>query len=104
MKGLLPGLALAISMTGCVSTYRMDIDTFERLQPDCANKEAQIQFIESQMARESETTFAVIEMHTLLGMISAANDGTFKQKQALAERRYNSAARRMIWEIRTKCG
>lgn len=105
MRALIAATAVVASLSGCsmTTTHRMDINDLNNFQIDCANKDAQIRFLESQMTREKEWAIASMEMHSLLGMINAANDGTLKQKQAMVDRKYDAIARVKIWDLRTYC-
>ena len=105
MRRALSVVAIAATvLSGCMTTtHRMDIDDLNNFQIDCSNKDAQIRFLESQLTREREWGIASMEMHSLLGQINAANDGTLKQKRAIVDRRYDAIVRVKIWDLRTYC-
>lgn len=81
----------------------MDFNDFDRLKIDCANRDAQIRFLESHMTSDTERMVAALETHSLWGALQAAWNGTLDQKTAIVNRKYDNAAREKIWELRTYC-
>jgi hypothetical protein len=102
MRTLAAVVALA-ALAGCSTTHRMDFNDFNSLRVDCANKEAQIRFLESHMSTGAERLAALLETRSLWGSLRSAMDGTLEQKSALVDRKYDSVAREKIWELRTYC-
>lgn len=103
MKTLAVAAALTAALSGCSTTHRMDFHDFNSLKLDCANRDAQIRFLESHMTSDTERMVAALETHSLLGAIRAAMNGTLDQKTAIVDRKYDNVAREKIWELRTYC-
>lgn len=104
MKKITLVSVLALSLSGCLSTtHRMDIYDLRYMQPDCANKEAQIRFLQTQMSTPEDRMKAALHTRGLLGGLVGAMNGTYTQQRALEQREYDAIAKRLIWELRTSC-
>lgn len=98
MKKVVVSLTLAVLVTGCATTKRMDFQDLNRYKIDCANKEAQIRFLESQLSTPNERVVA-----KLTGGLLSVLDGTYHEKERIVNRSYDAIARGLLWDIRTYC-
>lgn len=104
MKKLLAVTIMAFGLSGCFTTqHRMDVYDLKYMKVDCANKEAQIRFLETQMSTPWERTLAGNNAYSLLGSLSTMMGGSYEQHKAVADRQYDAIAKRLIWEIRSSC-
>ena len=103
MKKIILLSAVVLSLAACSSTHRMDIYDLRYMKTDCANKEAQIRFLETQMSTPYDRLAAASKTRGLIGGLMLAMNGTYSQQKALESREYDSIAKRLIWELRTQC-
>jgi hypothetical protein len=76
---------LVVLLSGCATQHRYEYDNLLRMQPDCANQEAQIRFLERQ---------------------SKLREGAFTGQPAGMpdyERAYVAQAKQIIWTLRSRC-
>jgi hypothetical protein len=100
---LVVACAAATLLTGCAtSVQRMDIDDLNHMKPDCANKEAQIKFLESQIPTQNERMAAVFTTN-IISEFAAALKGKKSEETLIMDRSYDSAAKGLIWYLRTNC-
>lgn len=101
---LIAAVALAtISLNGCaVYRQRMDLEDLRNFQIDCANKDAQIRFLESQKTTSNERVFAVI---TTSGAMEFASHlkGETTENRKIRTREYDAAVDIKLWDLRTHC-
>jgi len=95
---------MTLFLSGCLTTtHRMNINDLYAMEPDCANKEAQIRFLETQMTTQMDRLSATYNTTGMMsGLISALN-GTYTQHKAMANREYDAAAKRLIWRLYSEC-
>ncbi len=98
MKKVVVVLTLAALVTGCATTKRMDYRDLSAYKIDCANKAAQIQFLETQLTTPNERVAAFATR----GIFSIF-DGTYHEKNRIMDRSYDAIARGLLWDIRTYC-
>ena len=104
MKKTLVMLGMALSLSGCLTTtHRMHIDALRYMKADCANKQAQISFLESQMTTPVDRLTSLYNMSGMMGILTMKADGSYEQNEAIRSREYDSVAKRLIWELRTNC-
>jgi len=96
-------LLVVATLAGCSSTHRMDIYDLRYMKIDCANKEAQIKFLETQMSTEWDRLSATYHTRGMLSGLMGAINGTYTQQKALADREYDKIAKNLIWDLRTQC-
>lgn len=96
-------IVLAVGLSACSTTHRMDIYDMRYMQADCANKEAQIRFLETQMTSPMDRVSSLSNFAGILGLLSMKSDGSAGQHRAIVDREYDSIAKRLIWELRTNC-
>jgi len=82
-------LAIAALLAGC-ATQRMDIADLNTYQIDCANKDAQIRFLESQLTTPNSRLASMFMLDR-------------QQAKAMTERQYDAIAKTKIWDIKTYC-
>lgn len=76
-------VAVAVMVTGCATQHRYDYANLARMQPDCANSDAQLRFLDRQIElRES----------TLTGSNTPE-----------ANRAYVATAKQLAWDVRSRC-
>lgn len=92
-----------IALGACTTTHRMDINDLRWMQADCSNKQAQISFLETQMTTPMDRLASISNMTGVFGILSMKSDGSYEQHKAIANREYDSVAKRLIWELRTNC-
>ena len=104
MKKIALVSVLALTLSGCLTTtHRMDIYDLRYMQPDCANKEAQIRFLKTQMSTPEDRLKAAMNTRGLFSGLMGALNGTYTQQRAIEQREYDAIAKRLIWELRTTC-
>lgn len=96
-KSILALVCAAIVSSGCATTKRMDFQDLNYYKIDCANKEAQIRFLESQLDTPSDRVASGFN-----GLFNVLN-GTYAEKERIKNRSYNAVARQLLWDIRTYC-
>lgn len=94
-------LAVALLVSGC-ATQRMGLKDLSSMQPDCANKEAQIKFLESQMTTQGDRMMARLGMNSITELI-AYYRGEKSQERSMVDREYDATARLLIWQLRSQC-
>ena len=94
-------LLLALLVSGC-ATQRMDIKDLSQMQIDCANKDAQIKFLESQMTTPGERLVSTVGMNAFTEFMAHWN-GEQTQARSVRNREYDSVAKNLIWDLRTRC-
>lgn len=93
---------LAVLASGCAVTQRMAINDLNRMQVDCANKDAQIKFLESQLTTPDERMAAALGMN-LFSELAANAKGEKSQFRSMVDREYDAIAKKLIWDLRTYC-
>ena len=88
MTKMIPILSLAL-MSGC-ATQRMDINDLSEYKMDCANKDAQIKFLESQLTTPNDRIASMFMFDR-------------QQARAMTNREYDAVAKKLIWDLKTKC-
>ena len=88
IKLTLPLVLLAL-MSGC-ATQRMDINDLSTFQVDCANKDAQIRFLESQLTTPNDRLATMFMLDR-------------QQAKAMTNREYDAVAKKLIWDLKTHC-
>ena len=94
MKPVILAAVCAAMLSGCATTQRMDFQDLNNYKVDCANKEAQIRFLESQLTTRDDQWKALFSLGNL------TND---PQIRHVKDRSYNAVARTILWDIRTYC-
>jgi hypothetical protein len=102
MKTTIFALSILALTSGCAVTQRMDINDLSRMKIDCANKDAQIRFLESQMTTSDERVSAALGMNTASELWAHMN-GKKTQSRSMLDREYDAAAKMLIWDLRTYC-
>lgn len=102
MKKVFAVLAI-FSLIGCTTTHRMDVYDLKYMQADCANKEAQIKFLETQMTTPWDRSLSASNTRGIYGTVRTIFEGTYDQHRAVEDRQYDAIAKRLIWELRTTC-
>jgi len=87
-KLAIPLLLIAL-LPGC-ATMKMDIQDLNTFQIDCANKDAQIRFLESQLSTPNSRLASMFSLDR-------------SQSLAITNREYDAVAKRLIWELKTHC-
>lgn len=99
-------LAAILLNTGCSSnmylTKRMDIQDLDRFQIDCANKEAQLRFLESQKTSRTDRMIAGFNGNWY-DELEAKAAGKKTERSAVASGDYDSTIRAIQWRIKTHC-
>jgi hypothetical protein len=98
MKAVALVVTLATLVSGCATTKRMDFQDLNYYKIDCANKEAQIRFLETQLSTPNERVVA-----KFTGGLLSVLDGTYHEKERIVNRSYDAVARGLLWDIRTYC-
>lgn len=83
-------LLAAAMIAGCATTPRMDIMDLQTFQIDCANKDAQIRFLESQLTTPNSRLAALFSLN-------------FSQSKAIYDRDYDATAKKLIWDLKSHC-
>lgn len=94
-------LLIVLLASGC-ATQRMDIQDLSQMQVDCANKDAQIRFLESQMTTPGERLASTLGMSAVTEFVAHWN-GEQTQARSVRNREYDAIAKNLIWELRTYC-
>ena len=89
MNKLTAPLLLVALMSGC-ATMKMDIQDLNTFQIDCANKDAQIRFLESQLSTPNSR-------------LASAFSFDRSQRAAVNNREYDAVAKTLIWQLKTQC-
>jgi len=97
MKKSILILMLAALATGCATTKRMDFNDLNYYKIDCANKEAQIRFLEGQLSTQPDRIAAGFN-----GLLNVLN-GTYAETERIKNRSHDAVARSLLWDIRTYC-
>lgn len=84
--GILAALAL---LAGC-ATQRMDIADLDTYRIDCANKDAQIRFLESQITTPNSRLASMFMFDR-------------QQANAMTERQYDAVVKAKIWDLKSHC-
>ena len=71
-------------------TPRMDIMDLNTFQIDCANKDAQIRFLESQLTTPNSRLASLFSPNVV-------------QNKVIHERQYDAVAKKLIWDLKTHC-
>lgn len=88
IKLTLPLILLTL-MSGC-ATQRMDINDLSTYKVDCANKDAQIRFLESQITTPNDRLASMFMFDR-------------QQASAMTNREYDAVAKKLIWDLKTHC-
>ena len=102
VRTVVSAMLFAILSSGCAVTQRMSINDLNRIQVDCANKDAQIRFLESQLTTPNERLAAALGMNVFSEMFSNAR-GEKTQVHSMVDREYDAIAKKVIWDLRTYC-
>jgi hypothetical protein len=93
-------------LTGCagfnMGPPRMAIEDLRTMKIDCANKEAQIRFLESQIPTSNQRMAAAFEINGLTEFLSALK-GQKSEQAKLLGREYEASAKLLIWQLETHC-
>jgi len=104
MKKIIGLVIVGMALSGCMTTtHRMSYNDLKYMQPDCANKESQIRFLETQMTTPWDRALAYSATSSLSGTVLSMMDDTYEQKVHINNREYDAVAKRLIWELRTQC-
>ena len=96
-------VAVALLVTGCATPRpRMAIEDLRRYQIDCANKEAQVRFLESQKTTQNDRLAAAFS-GSLIDELKAKHGGYTTERTAIATQEYDSMASHHIWNLRSHC-
>ena len=93
---------VALLSSGCAVTQRMNINDLNRMTVDCANKDAQIRFLESQMTTPNDRFAAALGMNAVSEAWAQMN-GQKTQARSMLDREYDAIAKKLIWDLRTHC-
>ena len=93
---------VALLSSGCAVTQRMNINDLNRMTVDCANKDAQIRFLETQMTTPNERLAAAIGMNAVSEAWAQMN-GQKTQARSMLDREYDAIAKKLIWDLRSHC-
>ena len=93
---------LALLSSGCAVTQRMNINDLNRMTVDCANKDAQIRFLETQMTTSNDRFAAALGMNAVSETWAQMN-GQKSQARSMLDREYDTVAKKLIWDLRTHC-
>ncbi len=96
-------IAMSFLLSACATKRRMDIDDLKFYQIDCNNKEAQLQFLHTQLPTQTDRLLATFKMTGIGGLVSMKMDGSYKETKAIMSREYDAVAKRLIWELRQNC-
>ena len=102
LRLLVAVIVMAVLSSGCAVTQRMAINDLGRMKVDCANKDAQIRFLESQMTTPDERMAAALGMNVFSELFANAH-GEKTQFRSMVDREYDALAKRLIWDLRTHC-
>ena len=83
-------LFASMMIAGCATTPRMDINDLNTFQIDCANKDAQIRFLESQLTTPNSRLMAFLSLNP-------------EQARAMNDREYDAVAKKLIWDLKSHC-
>jgi hypothetical protein len=98
-KSILVLVCASTMLSGCfATTKRMDFQDLNYYKIDCANKAAQIRFLESQLSVPHERAAS----SATTGLVSIF-DGSYQEKVRISNRSYDAVARGLLWDIRTYC-
>ncbi len=98
---------LMIWIVACTpTTSRLDHYQLALLQPDCVNAEAQITYLESQVARSGIPS--ILERLRSVDLLSpvrpqASAETTAGESKSYESLRYEAKAKSIIWQLRTYC-
>ena len=76
-------------VSGC-ATQRMDINDLSAYKVDCANKDAQIRFLESQITTPNDRLASMFMFDR-------------QQAASMSNREYDAVAKKLIWDLKTHC-
>lgn len=77
MKSAVIAGLLGLALTGCATEHRLPYNEVARMYPDCSNKEAQISYLERQLALPARNT--------------------------TEDQQYQARVKTIIWTLRTTC-
>jgi hypothetical protein len=90
-------------LTGCATRQRMDYNDLAHMQVDCKNKAAQEQFLKTQLTTPNERFISGLGVTSLSGSLMQMFNGTYEDNKRIFTRKYDGAAKRLLWELRTSC-
>ena len=103
MKRLVALSLLAVSITGCSTTARMDVTDLNHYRIDCSRRDEQLAFLKGHMPNQTERITNGMRMTSPVGFVQTIADGTFHEERAMFDRRQQAIARMIIGEIESNC-
>ncbi len=72
------------------------------MEPDCANKNAQLKFLQNQLAHLGGGGVTEVPMNFLRSIAGGVNEQKIDGR-AISELRYEGRLKELIWELRSSC-
>jgi hypothetical protein len=96
-------VVLSVFVCGCAMQQpRMNLQDLQSYKIDCANKYAQIEFLQSQLPSQDEKMIAVLT-DSGLAEFWAAIHGETTEARKFEQYQYEAAIKDKIWNLKTHC-
>lgn len=97
-------LALSLLLlASCADPHRMGADDLRYYKINCAQKNEQLAFLETQLVSNDERTLTAMSISGWGGAIMSSLDGSYENKRAISNREHEAIIKRLMWELRTTC-
>ena len=102
MKTLL-AICGIVSLAGCTTTSRMDVEDLNYFRVDCSKKYDQLAFLEKQIPGRDERFVNSMRMTSPIGAVVSVVNGTYYEDHAMFNDRQQNIAKTLIYQIRSHC-
>ena len=92
-----------LCITGCTTSSRMNVVDLNYYQIDCERRDEQLAFLRGQMPTKNERIINGLQMTSVIGTVSSISNGTYQEDRAVFDRRQESIARLIIYQIEAYC-
>jgi hypothetical protein len=102
IKNVMLGIAV-LSLTACTTPIRMSADDLSVYKTNCAQRQQQWNFLESQKSTEQDRIKNVFQMTSVFGQLSNWWNGTYRDSQDMLDQRHEAMIKAKQRELRQKC-
>jgi hypothetical protein len=103
MKKFILAVVCTSVLAGCATRPRMDYDDLNHFKIDCANKDAQLRFLQTQLSTPNERVAAMFNASSVTRFVSAEDEQIYQNNKHIKNRSTDAIVRSIIWDLRTYC-
>lgn len=93
-------IALTLVLAGCTTTSRMDFQSINYFNVNCAKKYEQLEFLQSQWPSDRDIFVSGSMISNTAGFFATVADGTYQERRYLDEGRYTAVLRMLIDQVK----